>query len=64
MTFSVVRLGNWQQDGAEFKWLVVDAYRAMLNLVTGRSIMREEYAREQIAAEEAYLAEITTMIRQ
>ena len=38
-------------------------YRKLLDQVTGRSIMLEEYARTQIAAEEAHLAEIGKMIR-
>jgi bacterioferritin len=38
-------------------------YRKLLGMVAGRSIMLEEYAREQIAAEEAHLAEIRKMLR-
>jgi bacterioferritin len=38
-------------------------YRRLLDMVTGRSIMLEEYAREQIAAEEVHLAEIRKMMR-
>jgi bacterioferritin len=38
-------------------------YRRLLEQVTGRSIMLEEYARQQIAAEEAHLAELRKMIR-
>ena len=38
-------------------------YRRLLDQVTGKSIMLEEYARDQIAAEEAHLAEIRKMIR-
>jgi bacterioferritin len=38
-------------------------YRSLLELVTGRNIMLEEYARAQIAAEEAHLAEIRKMMR-
>jgi len=39
------------------------AYRELLTLTAGRSIMLEEYARAQIAAEEAHLAEIRKMMR-
>lgn len=39
------------------------AYRELLALVAGRSIMLEEYARGQIAAEEAHVAEIRKMMR-
>ena len=38
-------------------------YRKLLDQVAGRSIMLEEYARTQIAAEEAHLAEIRKMLR-
>jgi bacterioferritin len=38
-------------------------YRRLLDQVSGRSIMLEEYAREQIAAEEEHLAEIRKMMR-
>jgi bacterioferritin len=43
--------------------LGLDAYRALLRLAEGRSIMLEEYARDQIAAEENHLAEIAKMMR-
>ncbi len=38
-------------------------YRSLLQSVAGRNIMLEEYARAQIAAEEAHLAEIGKMLR-
>src|SRR5688572_20243467 len=38
-------------------------YRKLLALTEGRSILLEEYARDQIAAEEWHLAEITKMMR-
>ena len=38
-------------------------YRNLLELVAGRNIMLEEYARAQIAAEEAHAAEIRKMLR-
>ena len=38
-------------------------YRKLLDQVTGRSMMLEEYARTQIAAEEAHLADIGKMMR-
>jgi bacterioferritin len=38
-------------------------YRKLLEQVSGRSIMLEEYARIQIAAEEAHLADIGKMLR-
>jgi bacterioferritin len=38
-------------------------YRKLLNLVEGKSILLEEYARDQIAAEEWHLAEVKKMMR-
>jgi bacterioferritin len=38
-------------------------YRKLLAAVNGRSIMLEEYARVQIAAEEAHVADIDKMLR-
>ena len=38
-------------------------YRVLLKLVAEKNIMLEEYARQQIAAEEAHLAEIRKMMR-
>ena len=39
------------------------AYRELLALVAGESVMLEEYARAQIAAEEAHVADIRKMMR-
>lgn len=39
------------------------AYYKLLELVTGKSILLEEYARDQIAAEEVHLADIRKMMR-
>ncbi len=41
----------------------LDEYRKLLALVTGKSVMLEEYARAQIASEEQHLAEIRKMMR-
>ena len=38
-------------------------YKKLLALTAGRSVMLEEYARAQIAAEETHLAEIGKMLR-
>jgi|ERR1700733_1422642 bacterioferritin len=43
--------------------LGLEEYRKLLALVAGKSIMLEEYARRQIAAEEEHLAEIRKMVR-
>jgi bacterioferritin len=39
------------------------AYRELMELVRDKSVMLEEYARAQIAAEEGHLAEIRKMMR-
>ena len=41
----------------------LEEYRKLLVMVVGKSIMLEEYARDQIAAEEEHLAEIRKMMR-
>src|SRR5690242_13115989 len=41
----------------------LEEYRKLLKQVANRSIMLEEYARDQIAAEEQHLAEIRKMLR-
>lgn len=41
----------------------LEAYRELLGLVAGKSMMLEEYARAQIAAEESHLADIRKMLR-
>jgi bacterioferritin len=38
-------------------------YRRLLEIVAGREIMLEEYARQQIATEEAHAADIAKMLR-
>jgi len=48
-------LGHEQEGLAE--------YHKLLATVAGRNIMLEEYARAQIAAEEAHVAEIGKMLR-
>ncbi len=50
-------------EALEHEQLGLDEYNKLLGQVAGRSIMLEEYARAQIAAEEAHLAEIRKMMR-
>jgi bacterioferritin len=38
-------------------------YRKLLKLVTGKDVLLEEYARQQVAAEEGHVAEISKMLR-
>ena len=51
------------QESHEHEKEGLDAYYALLKLVEGKSILLEEYARDQIAAEEVHLAEIRKMMR-
>jgi bacterioferritin len=41
----------------------VDEYRKLLEQVAGKSVMLEEYARQQVATEDAHIAEIGKMLR-
>lgn len=41
----------------------LEEYRKLLTLTEGKSILLEEYARDQIAAEEWHLAEVKKMMR-
>jgi bacterioferritin len=41
----------------------LDAYYSLLKLAEGKSVLLEEYARDQIAAEEMHLADIRKMMR-
>lgn len=41
----------------------LNAYYALLELAQGKSVLLEEYARDQIAAEEMHLADIRKMMR-
>src|SRR5690349_445330 len=41
----------------------LEEYHKLLGLVTGQSILLEEYARDQISAEEMHLADIRKMMR-
>jgi len=50
-------------EAHEHEKLGLDAYYVLLKLVEGRSILLEEYARDQIAAEEMHLADIRKMMR-
>lgn len=51
------------QEAHEHEEQGLAEYRELLELVQGKSIMLEEFARDQIAAEEQHLAEIKKMMR-
>jgi bacterioferritin len=51
------------KEAVEHERMGLAEYRKLLELCAGRSIMLEEYARNQIAAEEQHIAEIGKMMR-
>jgi len=51
------------KEAATHEEIGLAEYRKLLDLAAGRSVMLEEYARAQIAAEEQHLAEIRKMLR-
>ena len=51
------------REGGYYEKQGLDAYYELLKLVEGKSILLEEYARDQIAAEEMHLADIRKMMR-
>lgn len=51
------------KEAYEHEKLGLKAYYELLELATGNSILLEEYARDQIAAEETHLADIRKMMR-
>jgi bacterioferritin len=51
------------KEAVEHERLGLAEYRKLLEVCAGRSIMLEEYARNQISAEEQHIAEIGKMMR-
>ena len=51
------------KEAFEHEKVGLDAYYELLKLTEGKSILLEEYARDQIAAEEMHLADIRKMMR-
>ena len=51
------------KEAVEHERMGLAEYRKLLELCAGRSIMLEEYARDQVAAEEGHIAEIGKMMR-
>lgn len=56
-------VGEILQESYEHEHLGLAEYRKLLILGAGKSILLEEYARQQIAAEEEHLATISKMMR-
>lgn len=50
-------------ESVDHEQMGLDGYRRLLELVRDRSVMLEEYARQQIGAEESHIAETKKMMR-
>jgi bacterioferritin len=56
-------IGDILRESLEHERAAIAAYRDLLNLVEGRSVQLEEYARAQIAEEEQHADEVEKMLR-
>lgn len=56
-------IGDILRESLEHEALARDLYSQLLDLVTGKSVMLEEYARRLIAEEERHAGEVDKMLR-
>jgi len=56
-------IGNILRESLEHETVSLNAYKALLKLVEGNSVMIEEYARTMIYTEELHLGEVDKMLR-
>ena len=56
-------IGNILRESLEHERNSLDCYKDLLQLVEGKSVMLEEYAREMIYTEELHLGEVDKMLR-
>jgi bacterioferritin len=56
-------IGSLLSESLEHEQQSIVAYQALLKEVEGKSILLEEYARAQLAAEEEHLGEVDKMLR-
>jgi len=56
-------IGAILRESLQHELHALDAYRHLLTLVEGKSVMLEEYAREMIYTEEMHLGEVDKMLR-
>lgn len=56
-------IGDILRESLAHENVALDAYKALLKLVEGNSVMLEEYAREMIYQEELHLGEVDKMLR-
>ena len=56
-------IGNILRESLEHETISLNAYKYLLKLVEGNSVMLEEYARTMIYTEELHLGEVDKMLR-
>ncbi len=56
-------IGDILRESLEHETTALNAYKKLLKLVEGNSVMLEEYAREMIYTEELHLGEVDKMLR-
>ena len=56
-------VGDILRESLEHENIALTAYRKLLKLVQGKSVMLEEYAREMIYAEELHIGDVDKMLR-
>ena len=56
-------IGNILRESLEHETISLNAYKDLLRLVEGNSVMLEEYARTMIYTEELHLGEVDKMLR-
>jgi bacterioferritin len=56
-------IGEILRESLEHEKSTLEAYKGLLKLVEGNSVMLEEYAREMIYAEELHMGEVDKMLR-
>jgi bacterioferritin len=56
-------IGDIMRESLAHETAALNAYKALLKLVEGKSVMLEEYAREMIYQEELHIGEVDKMLR-
>lgn len=56
-------IGDILRESLEIEATAKELYRGLLDMVAGKSVFLEEYARAMIAKEEAHLGEVDKMLR-
>lgn len=56
-------IGDILRESLDHEMLALSAYYTLLELVSGRNVMLEEYARRMIAQEEMHLGEVRKMLK-